>query len=226
MKFAVASVDSLIVYFGDIIDAKIANNVRKALYLLREAKLSYVTDIVPSYTSIMVSYDFLLYSYDDVCTEITKILEKNLDNYEELPSRVMSVPVYYDPSVGLDLESVSLAKKLSIEEVITHHIEKDYFVYAIGFAPGFPYMGEVANSIASPRLANPRAKVPKGSVAIADRQTAIYPKQSPGGWNILGRTPLDMFSRSYDGLSYLRVGDKVNFEPICKEKFLKLGGVL
>lgn len=129
-------------------------------------------------------------------------------------------------SVGLELEAISASKNLSVEEIIALHVEKDYFVYAIGFAPGFPYMGDVDSRIASPRLANPRAKVPKGSVAIADRQTAIYPKQSPGGWNILGRTPIEMFSRSYDGLSYLRVGDKVNFEPISKEKFLKLGGVL
>lgn len=226
MKFDVASVDSLMVYFGEVIDEKIAKNVRQAFYTLREAKLSFVTDIVPSYTSIMVSYDFLHYTYDEMCEKITNILENNSENHEELPSRTMSIPVFYDVSVGLDLEAISVAKNLSIEEIVALHVEKDYFVYAIGFSPGFPFMGNVDSRIASPRLANPRAKIPKGSVAIADRQTAVYPKQSPGGWNILGRTPIEMFSRSYEGLSYLRVGDKVNFEPISKEKFLKLGGVL
>jgi KipI family sensor histidine kinase inhibitor len=138
----------------------------------------------------------------------------------------MSIPVYYDSSVGLDLVSLAQNKELSVEDVIRLHVQKDYFVYAIGFAPGFPYMGEVDKKIATPRLANPRAKVPKGSVGIADIQTAIYPKQSPGGWQIIGRTPTPMFDASYDGLSYLRVGDKVNFEPISQEMFKKLGGVL
>lgn len=226
MRFVLASVDSLMIYFGEHIDAQVAKDVRQAFYTLRKANLSFVSDIVPSYTSIMVNYDFLQYSYDEMCEKITTILEKNSENYEELPSRTMSVPVFYDVSVGLDLEAISVSKNLSIPEIIALHVEKDYFVYAIGFAPGFPYMGDVDSRIASPRLANPRAKIPKGSVAIADKQTAIYPKQSPGGWNILGRTPIEMFSRSYDGLSYLRVGDKVNFEPISKEKFLKFGGVL
>ena len=98
MRFVLASVDSLMVYFGEEIDAKVAKNVRQAFYTLREAKLSFVTDIVPSYTSIMVSYDFVHYTYDEMCEKITNILEKNSENHEELPSRIMSVPVFYDVS--------------------------------------------------------------------------------------------------------------------------------
>jgi len=226
MKFVVASVDSIIIYFGDSICEDVAKKVRNAFYNIKSSKHDGITEIIPSYTSILISYDFCKYSYEEFTEIIKDILENSEYKIEKQENRTMSIPVYYDCSVGLDLESLAKSKKMSIEEVISLHVQKDYFVYAIGFAPGFPYMGEVNKRIATPRLANPRAKVPKGSVAIADIQTAIYPKDSPGGWQIIGRTPISMFDSSYDGLSYLRVGDKVNFEPITKELFLKLGGAL
>ena len=134
--------------------------------------------------------------------------------------------MYYGLDVGLDLEMLAEEKNLQVQEVIDLHVKELYSVYAIGFAPGFAYMGQIDERLATSRLANPRKSVPKGSVAIADRQTAIYPLQSPGGWKILGRTPKAMFDVCYDGLSLLHVGDKVRFEPISKEQFLMLGGEL
>ena len=226
MKFAVASVDSLMLYFGDEIAEDVAKEVRKAFFTLKSAKLECITEIIPSYTSIMVSFDFMRNSYEDMVKLIKETLENSATDMREIPSRFMSVPVYYGEEVGLDLVSLAQTHGLSTDEVIKIHSDKEYFVYAIGFFPGFPYMGEVDEKIATPRLANPRAKVPKGSVGIADKQTAVYPKQSPGGWQIIGRTPIEMFDTSYDGLSYLRVGDKVKFEPISKEEFVKLGGEL
>lgn len=145
---------------------------------------------------------------------------------KEIESRFIVLPVYYDESVGLDLADMAKDKRMSTQDIIDIHSQQEYFVYAIGFAPGFPYMGEVDESIATPRLANPRAKVPKGSVGIADRQTAVYPRQSPGGWNIIGRTPIEMFDTSYEGFSYFRVGDKVKFMPISQDEFIKQGGEL
>lgn len=226
MRYTVAAVDSLIIYFADAISSDIAREVRSALHALRTSKAPCIIDIIPSYASILVQYDFLHFSYEAVCEVLDAILKnaKNMD--QELEQRQMVVPVFYDVSVGLDLERVAEEKGLGIAEVIDIHSKSEYFVYAIGFAPGFPYMGDVDAQIATPRVANPRAKIPKGSVAIADAQTAIYPKQSPGGWNILGRTPLEMFDRSYEGLSYLRVGDRVRFEPIGKAEFLRRGGEL
>ncbi len=222
--FSVASVDSVIIYFGQDISQSIAKEVRKTFYTLKDAKLEHITEIVPSYTSIMVSYDFLKVSYKQICKEIDEVLEYNDESYNEVTTRLVNVPVYYGLEVGLDLESLAKMKNRTIQEIISLHVNKEYFVYAIGFSPGFPYMGEVDAALASPRLANPRAKVPKGSVGIADNQTAIYPQLSPGGWQILGRTPTEMFDTSYDGFSYLKVGDKVKFEPISKENFLELGG--
>jgi KipI family sensor histidine kinase inhibitor len=113
---------------------------------------------------------------------------------------------------------------LSIEEVIEIHQAQAYRVYAIGFAPGFAYLGEVDPRIAAPRLSTPRLKVPKGAVAIADRQTAVYPNVSPGGWNIIGLCPVDMFNPDAEPIMPVKVGDKVRFKPIAKETFLAMGG--
>ncbi len=226
MKFAVASVDSLIIYFGDKIGFVEAKDVRKAFYALKEAKLPGITELIPSYASLMISYDFLNFSYEQICKNIKEDLEQSEEFYKEVLTRSMVLPVYYGTDVGLDLQSLAKVKNLSIQEVIDIHSSREYFVYAIGFAPGFPYMGEVDETIALPRLANPRVKVPKGSVGIADNQTAVYPRVSPGGWNIIGRTPIEMFDTSYEGFSYLKVGDKVRFEPISKEEFLSQGGEL
>lgn len=226
MRFVVASVDSLMIYFGESIGADVAKEVRNAFFILKNAHLPSIIEIIPSYTSLMVSYDFLKLDYEEACALIQKTLENAKGEIDEVPSRQMSVPVYYSEQSGLDLLTLAEAKGLSMEEVIAIHSGREYFVYAIGFFPGFPYMGEVDERIAMPRHANPRAKLPKGAVGIADKQTAVYPKESPGGWQIIGRTPIEMFDTSYEGLSYLRVGDRVRFEPISKEKYLELGGEL
>lgn len=222
MRFEIASVDSIIIYFGDKISKEISKDVRGAFFALKNEE--WVKDIIPSYTSLFITYDVLKFDYEDIVNKIKSKLEnKNFQKTDD-NSRLVEIPVFYDKGVGLDLERISNEKNLSIDEVINIHSQKEYFVYTIGFAPGFAYMGEVDKKIATPRLANPRVKIPKGSVALADIQTAIYPKESPGGWNIIGRTPIEMFSVEYDGFSYLKVGDRVKFKPISKDQFLSLGG--
>jgi len=226
MEFRVASVDSLVIYFGNTIGSEVAKEVRQVFYSLKETKVEGITELIPSYTSLMISYDFMQFSYEQICEKIENALKDAQELYKETNSRSIVLPVYYGEDVGLDLADMAKNKGMSTQEIIDIHSQQEYFVYAIGFAPGFPYMGEVDASIATPRLANPRAKVPKGSVGIADRQTAVYPRQSPGGWNIIGRTPTEMFDTSYQGFSYFRVGDKVKFMPISKDEFIKQGGEL
>jgi len=225
-RFGVASVDSVIIYFGEVIGDNIAKKVRESFYALKEAKLKHVTEIVPSYTSIMVSYNFLETSYKQISKEIDEVLAHAEEFSHKRRNRAISIPVYYGEEVGLDLRELAKMKNLTIEEIVSLHANKEYSVYAIGFSPGFPYMGEVDKVLATPRLANPRKKVPKGSVGIADNQTAIYPQLSPGGWQILGRTPLEMFDTSYEGFSFLKVGDRVKFRSISKEEFVDFGGDL
>jgi KipI family sensor histidine kinase inhibitor len=140
--------------------------------------------------------------------------------------RTVILPVYYAPESGEDLEALAANAGLSIEEVIALHSGSEYRVYAIGFAPGFAYLGQVDERIAAPRLATPRQKVPRGAVAIADRQTAVYPATSPGGWNLIGRCPTRMFDPDASPTMPVNVGDRVRFEPINREQFLTLGGEL
>jgi KipI family sensor histidine kinase inhibitor len=140
--------------------------------------------------------------------------------------RTVVLPVYYAPESGEDLENLAAGAGLSTEEVIAIHSDTEYRVYAIGFAPGFAYLGQVDERIAAPRLATPRQRVPRGAVAIADRQTAVYPAVSPGGWNLIGRCPLRMFDPDAQPSMPVTVGDRVRFEPVSRARFLELGGSL
>jgi KipI family sensor histidine kinase inhibitor len=138
----------------------------------------------------------------------------------------VSLPVYYSTESGPDLQTVAESAGLSVEEVIAIHQQTEYHVYAIGFAPGFAYLGEVDQRIATPRLATPRQQVPRGAVAIADRQTAVYPAQSPGGWNLIGHCPQLMFAPTNSPTMPVKVGDRVRFEAIDKATFKAMGGTL
>ena len=224
-RYTIASESSAIVYFGTAIDPLISQEVQKAYQALKAKVQEGFYEIIPSYASLMVSYDVMRFDFDAVC----EIIENSIHQAEALilsEPKIITIPVYYGREVGLDLELLAQEKNLSVEEIIALHVKGLYTVYAIGFAPGFAYLGEIDERLATSRLASPRKAVPKGSVSIADRQTAVYPTQSPGGWKVLGRTPTAMFDASYEGLSLLHVGDHVRYESISKEEFLRLGGEL
>ncbi len=223
--YKIASESSVIVYFGSTIDPLISKEVQKIYLALKAEACESFFEIIPSYASLMVSYDVMHLDFDGACEKIEKII-LNAEEITMSEPKIITIPTYYGREVGLDLELLAEEKNLSVEEIIALHVNGLYSVYAIGFAPGFAYLGEIDERLATSRLSSPRKAVPKGSVSIADRQTAVYPSQSPGGWKILGRTPTAMFDASYDGLSLLHVGDQVRYEPITKEEFLKLGGQL
>ncbi len=224
MKFKIASVDSLIIYFGDIIDEQIALNVKKTCLCLKKLKIKGIIEIIPSYTSIFISFDIFKYDFQTLSELIKKSI--NLDSNDEFEEKIVTIDVYYGQDVGLDLYDMSLKTNLSIEKIIEMHSSKFYDVFAIGFLPGFAYLASVDEKIALPRLSTPRKQIPKGSVAIADTQTAVYPQSSPGGWNIIGRTAMELFDKKLEKLSPLSVGDKVRFNPISKEEFLGQGGII
>lgn len=224
MDFKLASVDSLIIYFGNEISQNISSKVKNAYLSLQKLNLDGIIEIVPSYSSIFITYDIFKYDYEKV-VEILKnsITTKSNESNDE---KIVNIDVYYGVEVGLDLEDMSTKTDLSIQEIIDIHSNKLYDVYAIGFLPGFAYLASVDKRIAMPRLSSPRKQIPKGSVSIADTQTAVYPQASPGGWNIIGRTALELFDKNLDSLSPLSVGNKVKFNSISKEEFLSQGGVL
>ena len=224
MLFKIASVDSLIIYFGKSIDEQIALNVKKAYLCLKKLDIEGIIEIIPSYTSIFISYDIFKFDFES----LKELLENtiNLESKESFEEKIISIDVYYGQEVALDLLDMSLKTNLSIEKIIEIHSSKLYDVYAIGFLPGFAYLASVDERIALPRLSTPRKQIPKGSLAIANTQTAIYPQSSPGGWNIIGRTTMELFDKKLEKLSPLSVGDKVKFNPISKEVFLSQGGSL
>ena len=224
MIFKIASVDSLVIYFGNEISEDIASIVQKAYFSLKNLNIEGIREIIPSYTSIYILYDIFKYDY----SSFVEILKNNIDlDYQDNSVKeIINIDVYYGEEVGLDLNDMSLKTNLSIEEIIRIHSSKSYDVYAIGFSPGFAFLASVDKKIAIPRLSSPRKSVPKGSVAIADTQTAVYPQQSPGGWNIIGRTAMELFDKNLEKLSPLSVGYKVKFNPISKEEFLSQGGII
>jgi len=224
MQFKIASVDSLIIYFGNEITQDISLKVRKAYKSISTLEDKGLIEIIPSYTSIFITYDIFIYDFNTLKEKLKSFI--NIDVFDEVAEKIVIIDVYYGSEVGFDLEDISKKTSLSISEIVSIHSNKLYDVYAIGFLPGFAYLGNVDKKIAMPRLSSPRKTIPKGSLALADTQTAIYPQNSPGGWNIIGKTAMELFDKKLDTLSPLSVGNKVKFNPITKDEFLKQGGIL
>ena len=213
------------VYFGDVVDAQTSARVQAATSAIEYVMGEDLIDLVPSYASVLILYNPLRTNHLSVARRVRDVLG-TVSTPAILERRTVVLPVYYATEVGADLESLAERAGLPISQVIDRHAGASYRVYAIGFAPGFAYLGEVDDRIAAPRLATPRARVPRGSVAIADRQTAVYPSVSPGGWNLIGRCPVPMFDPDAQPSMPVSVGDTVRFEPISRERFLTLGGDL
>ncbi|MGB1227254.1 MAG: 5-oxoprolinase subunit PxpB [Poseidonibacter sp.] len=224
MIFKIASVDSLIIYFGEEINQDISSKVRNAFSSIKELNDEALIEVIPSYSSIFITFDIFKYDYNSLKQKLISII--NLDETFEKNEEIITIDVYYGSEVGFDLEHISNSSNLTIDEIIQLHSNKLYDVYAIGFLPGFAYLGNVDKKIAMPRLSSPRKVIPKGSVAIADTQTAVYPQNSPGGWNIIGKTAMQLFDKNLQTLSPLSMGKKIKFNSISKEEFLKQGGVL
>lgn len=221
----VAGENSAIIYFGDVASAEISAQVQQCADLIASQLGAALIDIVPSYASLLVIYN--VFEIDHLA--VNKALRKIISNLAEVKisdGKVVLLPVYYSIESGPDLELLANNAGLSVDDVIAIHQSQEYRVYAIGFAPGFAYLGEVDKRIAAARLATPRQKVPRGAVGIADRQTAVYPAVSPGGWNLIGLCPQRMFDPAASPTMPVAVGDRVKFDAISRDEFLALGGEL
>lgn len=231
MNIHVASENSVIVYFGEKVSQAISDDILRVNTFLSAHIGHELIDLVPSYASILVIFNPLKTDHLHV-RKIIREAKQSVPSLSqdgrnlETSNKTVQLPVYYGEEAGPDLNRLAANAGLSAEQVIKLHQSIEYRVYAIGFAPGFAYLGEVDERIAAPRLSTPRKKVPKGAVAIADRQTAVYPAQSPGGWNLIGLCPTDMFNPHSDPIMPVSVGDKIRFTEINREQFLKLGGQL
>ncbi|MEM8561638.1 MAG: 5-oxoprolinase subunit PxpB [Pseudomonadota bacterium] len=225
MEVSIAGENALIVYVGEEASPTTAAKVQAASDAIKRVLSDDLIDLVPSYASVLIIYDALKTDHLSVDQRVRKALTQ-LHSQTDVEGRTITLPVYYDPEVGVDLESLAARNDLSIDDVIAIHAGTEYRVYAIGFAPGFAYLGQVDERIAAPRLATPRQSVPRGTVAIADRQTAVYPAASPGGWNLIGRCPIRMFNPESTPVMPVSVGDTVRFEAVNRDTFLELGGEL
>ena len=183
---------------------------------LERARLPGVVEWVPSYGAVTVHYDPLTVGYDALCAAL-KGLRPEAGTAEQGP--LLTLPVCYGGDLGPDLPAVAAHCGLTPEEVIAIHSGGEYLVYMLGFLPGFPYMGGMDGRIAAPRLKTPRTAIPAGSVGIAGKQTGVYPLQSPGGWQLIGRTPLRLFDVNRRPQTLLSAGMRVRFAPITAAEF-------
>lgn len=220
-RFQRASDQSLLIYFGQQITLDAHEHVRKFLLLLEREPIAGVRNLHPAYCSVLVKFDALKWQHE----QLEEILKQYLGRMEDvtLPEpRKVEIPVCYGGEHGPDLIDVSEMHGMTPAQVIELHSSATYVVYFLGFVPGFAYLGELPEALVTPRLTTPRRRVPPGSVGIAGRQTGVYPVATPGGWRLLGRTPISMFRPDRDGFSLLSIGDRVRFTPISSEQFAAL----
>ncbi len=212
-RFLPAGDAALLVEFGDEISAVVNNRVRAFDTALGAAAIPGIVETVPAYRSLLVEYDPLRLSSAELRTHLAE-LDKHAGPAREEEQPVKRVPTIYGGEYGPDLADVAAAHNLTPAQVVAIHSATIYTVYMLGFSPGFAYMGQVPDAIATPRLPTPRTRVPAGSVAIAAQQTGVYPQATPGGWRLLGRTNIVLFDPQREPACFFQPGDRVQFAPV------------
>jgi len=219
MRFLAAGDCALVIEFGNEISEAINREIRFVTDALDKARLEGVEDLVPTYRSILVNFDPLRGSAERIKGFVTELLDAPREASKASGGVLVEIPVLYGGEMGPDLDFICQHTKLDKDEVIRRHSSVDYLVYMLGFTPGFTYLGGLPKELATPRLAKPRAFIPAGSVGIAAAQTGIYPVDSPGGWQLLGRTPLKVFDYKRKEPFLLSAGDSLRFVPISAEEY-------
>lgn len=224
-KVSQISETAALVEFGMKISEDINKQVRTFCTYLDEKPFYGMVEYVPAFTSVSVIYNPLDMKseapYEVVKTILENIISK-LDFSLGDEEHIVEIPVCYGGEFGQDIEEVAKINNITVDEVIKIHSEAKYLVYMIGFAPGFPYLGGMSEKIAAPRRESPRTAIPAGSVGIAGMQTGVYPIETPGGWQLIGRTPLKLFDLKRNSKSLLKAGDIVKFYPISYEEYVQL----
>ncbi len=206
------------VEFGQEISLKINHKVMALKMVLEREPIRGIVELIPTYCSLLIQYDPMDLRYGPLRDKLEN-LATQLNEVELPPKQVVEIPVAYGGEYGPDLGEVAKASNLSEEEVIRLHSEPEYPIYMLGFVAGFPYLGGMNKAIATPRKQSPRLKIEAGSVGIAGEQTGIYSVESPGGWQIIGRTPLKLYDVNRNEPVLLKAGQYIKFKPITKEEF-------
>ncbi len=218
--FKIAGDCGLLVEYGEGINIEVNAKVRSMAIVISKNTPGGIVEIIPTYRSLLVVYDPVLTNPKRLKNVLT-LLEEQLDDIK-IPAHVaVEIPVCYGGEFGPDISVVGKAHNLTEDEVVLIHSEPEYLIYMVGFTPGFAYLGGLSEKLHTPRLATPRMSVPQGSVGIANNQTGMYPVASPGGWQLIGRTPLKLFAPERLNPFLYQAGDKIKFKPISAEEFFK-----
>ncbi len=231
IHFFQISENAISLEFGDGINEEILNRICSINKCIKQHPFAGLLSTIPAYTTLTLYFDPVGLMNDNSLkgsTTLDKIsgyitsLNVETKNNQQTQNKIIQIPVCYDPIFGFDLQELSSFYQLTKEEIIEIHSSAVYTVYMIGFVPGFPYLGGLSEKLTAPRKQNPRAAIPAGSVGIAGQQTGIYPLETPGGWQIIGRTPLKLFDVKRQQPSLLKAGDKIKFETISLTEFEQL----
>lgn len=222
-RFLAGGDKAFFIEFGNAIAPELSRRVRRLLLTIQNAKIPGVTETVPAYRSLLIYYDPLETSPIELRNRLETLEQSAEDNEFPRPT-VTEIPTVYGNEYGPDLEFVAKHNGLSPEEVVGIHTSTVYLIYMLGFIPGFAYLGGMSSRIATPRLRTPRSRTPGGSVGIAGSQTGIYPTESPGGWQLIGRTPIELFHPHKEPPALLQTGNHVIFVRITPQEFTRIKG--
>jgi inhibitor of KinA len=209
------------IQFGEDISEETNEEIRCFCLLLEQKKIPGVVEWIPTYTAVSLIYDPFIIFYEELKEQIEQSFS-DMKKVELPPPKITEIPVHYGGEHGPDLSLVAEKNKLDEQAVIDLHTSRDYLIYMMGFIPGFTYLGGMTEEIAIERKSNPRAKIPAGSVGIAGKQTGIYPVKSPGGWQIIGKTPLKLYDERKESPILLEAGNYIRFMPIGEQEFIEI----
>ncbi|HGK4942593.1 TPA: 5-oxoprolinase subunit PxpB [Staphylococcus aureus] len=214
---------TIMIYFENKISEETYRNVTAMVRWIREKEILEIQDIVPSYRAVLIYFDEQAITSSELIEnlELNKFNEKNVHAVNQT-NRIIKIPVQYGGTYGPDIEEVAKHNRITVEQVIEKHTSKPYLIYMLGFMPGFPYLGGLDEQLHTPRRNQPRLKIHAGSVGIANNQTGLYPSDSPSGWQIIGRTPLKVFSSEREPMSMYEAGEWIQFYAIDEQKFIQI----
>ena len=212
---------AITVEFGKSIDPAVNAMVHALRSFLDGEQVLGISDMIPTFCSLLISYDPGIIRYEELCGVIRRTLENGLQGMSSL-SRTYLIPVCYGGDYGEDLPYVAEHAGLSEKEVIRRHSAPDYLIYMLGFLPGFSYLGGIDPALETPRLSQPRQRIPAGSVGIGGNQTGLYPLDSPGGWRLIGRSPVRPYDLRREEPILYKAGDRIRFIPIDEKKYRKI----
>ncbi|OPX38950.1 MAG: allophanate hydrolase [Desulfobacteraceae bacterium 4484_190.2] len=219
--FRIAGDQGLLVEYGDEINLEVNTKVRTMAIIMKQYTPKGVIETIPTYRSLLIVYDPSITNLAKLQKELQR-LEERLYEIQIPPPDTIEIPVCYGGEFGPDIEFVAETHDLSVKEVIQLHSEPEYLIYMVGFTPGFPFLGGLSEKLHTSRLETPRTFVPKGSVGIANNQTGIYPVSSPGGWQLIGRSPIKLFAPERPNPFLYQAGDHIKFKPITLEEYSRL----